>query len=791
MNNDKTTKALIAALAAGLPLSATSVLASEARLEEVIVTAQKREQNLQDVPMAVTALGREMLQDNEINSVEDLTKLVPSMRFSPGDDPSNNSIRIRGVGTDVFSIAVEPNVSVVVDDVPVARTEMASFEFADLERIEVLRGPQGTLFGKNSTAGLIHVISRDPAPEFEAFTRISAEDRDSFPGHLMKTQAGVSGPITDNLGMRVTGFYKQIDGHLVDILQDDNLPDSETFGGRIKLLWDSGSDVIVRLNVEQQRNDGDSSPLVFRSASPQKTEKSQDVPYGEENRTVKTLGNNIADSINGGVTLKVDWDLGDYTLTSVSGWRGFEIKRNIDLLELDGEKYNVTYNGGERKIETLTQELRLTATSSDTLEYTLGALYFNNRTYNFFERYVEDIPVEAVFNTVSPQDIPPELQLLGLVPGGSLTQYGLTAGTARTENLGIFAQGTWHMTDRWHLTAGARYIIEKLTADVRRLQYTDLDLSGARIAETRVNIPNAEIDDRAVTGTVSLQYDWSDSSTVYTTISTGYRGGAFDYANSDLESAFRNPVAPEKALAFEIGSKSRLLDDKLELNIAVFSTVFNDFQAQVIEVGNEDSTNLVPSTQIRLDNAGELETQGVEIEFKAKPLASLFVTGSLLYNKAVFNEFVSQCFTGQQPGENGGRDVNGDGTCDNQDLAGESLANAPEWSASLTGRYEHPLNGEGSIAYAQLTSRWQDDVQFTTVQHPLTIQEAYSITDLRFGWRNTSGQMELAAYVNNVFAQHHVVSFFPLSVDNSREDVTHFVPPSADRIFGFSAGYQW
>ncbi len=785
--NNNISKTLVVALA----LSPASALASEARLEEVIVTAQKREQNLQDVPMAITALGREFLQDNEINSVEDLTKLVPSMRFSPGDDPSNNSIRIRGVGTDVFSIAVEPNVSVVVDDVPVARTEMASFEFADLERIEVLRGPQGTLFGKNSTAGLIHVISRDPAPEFEAFTRISAEDRDNFPGHQIKTQAGLSGPITDKLGMRVTGFYKQIDGHLIDTLQGENLPNTEMFGGRIKLLWDSGDDLVVRLNLEQQHSNGDSVPFTYRSASPQKTANSQEVPYGEENRTTKTLGNNIADNINGGVTLKVDWDLDDYTLTSVSGWRGFEIDRNIDLLELDGDKYNVTYNGGERKIETLTQELRLTSTGSDRLEYTVGALYFSNRTYNFFERYVEDIPVEAVFNTVSPQDIPPQLQLLGLVPGGSLTQYGLTAGTARTENLGVFAQGTWHMTERWHLTAGARYIIEELTANVRRFQYTDLDLSGARIAENRVNIPKAEVDDRAVTGTLSLQYDWSDSSTVYTTISTGYRGGAFDFANSDLVTAFSNPVDPEKALAFEVGSKSRLLDDKLELNIAVFSTIFKDFQAQVIEVGDESSTNLVPSTQIRLDNAGELETRGVEIEFKAKPLASLFLTGSLLYNKAVFNEFVSQCFTGQRPGESGGRDVNGDGTCDNQDLAGKSLPNAPKWSASLTGRYEHALNADGSIAYAQMTSRWQDDVQFTTVQHPLTIQEAYSITDLRFGWRDSGGQLELAAYVNNVFAQHYVVSFFPLSVDNSREDVTHTIPAGADRIFGFSAGYQW
>ena len=787
MNKNKLHSTIVAALAT-LPAAS---MANDAKLEEVIVTAQKRSQNLQDVPMAVTALGREMLEDNAVNSVEDLTKLVPSMRFTPGDDPANNSIRVRGVGTDVFSIAVEPNVSVVVDDVPLARTEMASFEFADLERVEVLRGPQGTLFGKNSTAGLIHVISRDPAPEFEAFVRATYEDRDEFPGHMAKTQFGASGQLTDNLGMRVTGFYKESEGHLIDILQNEELPNHETYGARTKIRWDSGENFVLRLNIEHQRNDGQSTPLVFRSASEEKANKSQDIPYGDENRTTKTYGGQRADSTNNALSIKMDWDLGRFTLTSITGWREYNLLRNLEIPELDGDRTNIVYNGGERTVTTYTQEFRLTSESNETLEYTVGALWFVNETDNKFSRMVEDIPTETVINAIGPANIPPQLQQLGLVPGASFNQYSRTDGVAGTENLGIYAQGTWHITDRWHLTAGARYIMEELDASVIRDQYTELDLSGARISETSVNIPDAGVTDEATTGTLSLQYDWNDSSRIYTTISTGYRGGAFDFANSDLDAAFENPVSPETALSFEIGTKSRFWDDRLELNIALFNTVFKDFQAQVIEVGENDVANPVQTAQFSLDNAGELETQGVEIEFKAKPLPSLFITGSVLYNKAVFNEFVSQCFNGQQPGEEGGQDVNGDGECDQQDLAGATLPNAPEWSVSLTGRYEFPLSDDGSQAYLQVHSRWQDDVQFTSAQHPLTIQEAYSVSDIRAGWRSATGRYEVGAYVNNIFAQHYVVAFFPLSVDGNRNDVAHTVPVGADRVMGLSFAYQW
>lgn len=769
-------------------IAQSNILLAAPQLEEVTVTAQKREQNLQDVPMAITALGRELLKDAEINNVEDLTKLVPSMRFSAGDDPTNSSIRVRGVGTDVYSAAVEPNVSVVVDEVPLARTALASVEFADLERVEVLRGPQGTLFGKNSTAGLVHIITRDPAPEFEGFVHLNYEDTQNFPGDQTKLSVGLSGPLSDTLGARVTAFQKSVNGHLEDVLQNSEVPNRDSYGLRTKFRWDPVESFNLRLSLEHQRSDGESTPLVFRSANPEKAERSPEINYGDENRQTKTFGNNRADIVNQAASVIMNWDLGSVVITSVTGWRDFEILRNLSVPDLDGERVDIPTNGGERSIETLTQEIRLTSTGDGNIEYTLGALWFDNQLDNTFERLVEDIPFNAVASAVSP-DLP-SLLLLGVVPGESFSQYSFSEDRVDTNNLGLFGQITWHVTSDWHLRAGARYIWEELAASVNAHSYTRQDGSGVDITSTQTEIPKTAIRDEHVIGTVSLSHDWSENTRFYGTVSTGYRGGAFDIASNDLQQAFSNPVEPETALAFELGAKMRFLDNRLELNIAAFQTTFKNFQAQIVSAGESSgATDLVPSTRFQLANAGELESRGVEIDFKAQLLESLFVFGSFLYNKAQFNEFVTQCFVGQEAGERGGEDINGDGSCDRQDVSGGTLPNAPEKSLSITGRYEWLIDDD--MVYLQLGARWQDDVQYSAEQHPLTIQEAYSIWDLRSGWRSMGDQLEIAGYVNNLFAQHYTVGFFPLSMKNDRRDLAHFIPANADRTFGVSVNYEW
>lgn len=776
-----------AALLTLLPCSMLS-----AALEEVIVTAQKREQNLQDVPMAVTAVGRELLENNEINTLDDLTKLVPSLRLTPDGSPSGGSIRIRGVGTNVFSSAVEPNVLVMLDGVPLARNSLANFEFADIERIEVLRGPQGTLFGKNASAGLIHVVTRDPAPEFEARVRFSYEQPDEFAGNFAKTQFTVSGPIADDMGLRITGFGQKSHGHIEDILQNDELPDVSRFGLRGKLRWDPSDTVAVRLVLEMQHTDAEATPVIFRSGSPELKEKSKPLKYSETNRQTRTFGGNLADSSGKAAAFSVDWELADFIITSVTAYRDADNANAQSLAGLGGDRVNLRKSSGTDYLETITQELRLSSTGNEAFEYTIGALWFDNFVESDGELLVDDLPASFFASAV----VPPAASGIPSVPipseqlGGadSFNLYERSHSVVGTENLGLFAEGTWHFSDAWHITAGARYIDEVVSVTelekFSRVAHTESD--GEVISSSYTLNDTADVHKTAATGRLSALYNWSEELNFYGTIATGYRGAAFDLASTDNEFAMQNPVDPEKALSYELGMKSRLFDNSLELNVTAFITYFKDFQAQIRDLESD-----VSIASFRLDNAGELETRGVEFEFHYSPNESLSIVGSYLFNRAVFNEFITQCYAGQGPNEGGAIDEDGDGACDANDVSGGILANAPKRSASLSGRYEHILASGDAKVYTQLSGRWQDKVQFANEQHPLTTHKAYSIWDLRAGYLAAGDKMEIAAYVENVFAQNYVGLIVPLSLVNDKRDLVHNIPVGADRIFGVSMAYNW
>ncbi len=757
----------------------------QAQLEEVVVTAQKREQNLQDVPMAVTAISAELLENNEIGSIEELTQLVPSLKYTPGDNPQNSSIRVRGVGTDVYSSAVEPNVSVVVDGVPLARTSLVNFDFADVERVEVLRGPQGTLFGKNASAGLVHVITRDPHEQFEARLKLGHETAEHFPGDDYKVQATVSGPLLEGLGARLTTYWKSTEGHIEDVAQGEFVPDREAYGVRAKLRWDVSDLLSLKLTAEHQNVDGSTYPSVSRSANPEVEANNDPINASETNRQTRSAGNLVSDMRSDAVTLSMDWTLGDFTLSAISGYREADLMNNLSAGPLDGKNIFLARNGGPRYIETFTQELRVAAAVDDWLEYTVGALWFDNYLSSDFDREIRDLPATTVANISLPSPLSP-LDLPGNV--GSIDVFQGFDNEVDTRNIGVFAQATWHIGSRWHLTAGVRHIDEEVSASYSNYQRLSDAATGTPIsaADSMTVIPETTVADTDMTGTVSLQYDWGEHSMVYTTLSRGYRGRAFDITTNSNQDSFDNPVDPEIANSAELGVKSRLFGNRLEINATAFVTVFEDFQAQLVEIGGGGV-----AAELRLANAGELETRGVEIDFKAAPVKPVTIIGSLLFNRAVFNEFITQCFVGQRSDERGAIDNDGDGSCDAQDVSGGVLPNAPKWSGSLTTRYDQPIGSRGSVAFLQLTGRYQSEVQFQSDQHPLTKQEAYDIWDLRTGFTSPSARFEVAAYVKNLFAQSYVNNILALSLVNDRRDTLHTLPKAADRVFGVSLGLQW
>ena len=222
-----------AALAAVLHPTSTMAQATEQlALEEVIVTATKREQNLQDVSLAVTAVSRQDLKNALIGSSEDLVKLVPSLNLNKGANPRQTSYSIRGIGTVTYSSGIEPSVSTMLDGVVMGQTGMAFAQLVDMERVEVLRGPQGTLFGKNSSGGVVHFITRDPTDEFEAEVRGFATDDEEY-----RSSFTVSGGLTDNIAGRLTGYYNKDEGWVKNVFNGDDVNDSDDWGIRGKLFF--------------------------------------------------------------------------------------------------------------------------------------------------------------------------------------------------------------------------------------------------------------------------------------------------------------------------------------------------------------------------------------------------------------------------------------------------------------------------------------------------------------------------------------------------------------------------
>lgn len=792
--NASLSRSLMTSVLCSLGLIAQPVLAEQEKsrvavLEEVIVTAQKREQNLQDVPMAVTAVGRELIENNEINNIQDLTKVVPSVRLTPNDgSPGGGAISVRGVGTFVFSPGVEPNVLVMSDGVPLSRNTLANFDFADIERIEVLRGPQGTLFGKNASAGLIHVITRDPSPEFEARVRASVESHDHWPGGLWKIQGSVSGPLTDDLGLRITGFYKEVDGFYEDIRLGETLPDTESYGIRTKLLWEVSDNVVARLGLEHDEYEGGSTPLVFGSANPDIERRIAPIEPGPENRQTKTFGTN-ANGENSSIALTLDWDIGWATVTSVTAYREAERLNEITADGIDGDRFDIVKAPIVTEFETFSQELRLTSTSGESIEYTVGAMWFDNWLNYKYDQYINDIPAGFIVAAAAPGlPLPDPGNIFGGADSLELLQYGAIVTT--TENIGVFAEVSWHFSDFWHLTVGGRYIYEYVDVpEFYFFQEIRHAATGLPVTSGEVNRTDANVSDTAQTGKASLQYDWGEHSTVYGTISTGYRGRSYDIAPLSAEAgnnSLDNPTKPETVVSYELGIKSRLFDNRLQMNVSVYDSIFSDFQAQLTDLSGDSG---IPQT--RVANAGELETRGVEVEIMAKPTSELFFAATLLYNRAIFNEFITQCFPGQRPEEEGAIDSNNDGVCDAQDVSGKPLANSPRRSVSLLARYDHLLEGSGQNIYAQLSGRWQDKVQFSNDQHPLTIHDPVSIWDLRLGWISEGGRLEVAGYVKNIFSESYDALRYAFSLQNDRRDYVHNLAPDADRTFGLSAEYQW
>ncbi|WP_162627613.1 TonB-dependent receptor [Erythrobacter sp. KY5] len=755
----------------------------------IIVTATRREESLQEVPVAVTAISGEVLDNAGIGSVEALTAIAPSVTFTQSSNDQNNSINIRGVGTSVFSQGVESSVSVVVDDVVMARQAMGFQDLADVQRVEVLRGPQSTLFGKNASAGVISVTTQAPTSNFSGMI-----DGQVAEGGEYALRASLSGPLGGDFSGRLTGYYKEFDGQIENLSDGRDLNGYQNWGLRGKILFQPGNgDSSFTLIGDYRKSEQDCCIYVARDTSNASgaigggriDDLLNPVVAGRENAQSNVNAPVFNNSEQWGVSGKADLDVGGgYTLTSISAYRWYDFVNNIDvdLLDLeDPELGIITFdlNSGTTKITQLSQEVRLTSPQGPPFDFVLGGFAFLLDIDRTFQRRFEI--------------------LLPLFGGFQINQSGQFDAAVSTQNLALFGSANVYLTDDTVVFGGARLINETLDYRVNR-DPADVLVPGDRPFGGNPGTFLALVDqteDTAVTGDIGIRHAFGPDVNAYARYARGYKGRGIDSGFGAPQGV--EPIEAETSDAFELGLKSSLLNDDLIINLALFHTDFENFQEQAAVLVT-DPNNLL-SAETRLTNVGSVRTRGVEVDAIFTPTDSFFIQAGVAYTDASITEFENaSCYFQQTAAEgcvpvtldDGGTpgDPSDDIVQNLQDLSGSDLPNAPEWRVTGLVRKEFPIAAAFN-PFVQVSGRWQSSLNYSLDGDPRADQSGYAIVNIAVGIEADDGSYSVSVFANNVFDEFYATNIFGDPLFGNSGVVSQYVPRDFSRYFGARARFSF
>lgn len=716
----KITKALLFSglSAAGLfsqtPAFAQDV-ASEGVSDEIVVTAQRREQDLQDVPVAVSAISGDTLEALNVDGPGQLASLVPSF------DSNAFGVSIRGVGTSTFSTSIELSVSTVVDEVVLGRPEMARGAYYDLERIEVLRGPQGMLFGKNASAGVVSLVTHNANPEAIEFLGNFSVGEEGYEDHNVTLNL----PIQPNAAIRVGAYTNRYDGPIENVPDGREFNGNEEWGARARFLWDITPSLTFRLNADytEQDNPGMWTPYLTRPAGAQQIGLATicGITASASNRQTCIDGANENLTQTEALSGYFDWELGGgYTLSSITAGRRADFYQDRDSDSLPVNILNTNIN--ETELNQFSQEFRLTSPEENRLRYTLGLYYFE----------LENIQLTDQRGTLG-FPLPPGLLLNNTVNS-----------TVENRSIAAFGQFEFDATDALTLIAGGRF-----TRDEVSLAFRQFARPGFLPFAANVNL-NQSTEEDNFSWRLGAQYDLSDDVMVYAVASRGYKGPGFN--QTAISNATTSQlVRPEIPTNYEIGLRSEFFEGALVANVTAFSQTFEDYQAQIVD------RTVTPSV-FRTVNAGELETIGVEADVTAILPPGIVLTASLAYLDATYGDFGEvSCFPGQTLAQ--GCVLVAAPATFAYDPSGDNLAGASEWRSTVTAYYERPLTAslEGFI---RADYNWRSDFNLAATGDPTTVVEAYGVLNGSVGIMDADGGWRLSLWGRNLTDEDYPFSIF-------------------------------
>ncbi|KAE9642638.1 TonB-dependent receptor [Pseudomonas sp. PB106] len=710
------------------PVPAGKPAANSSQLETVTVTTRRREESSQDVPTPMSVVSGQNLETQRVYRIQDLQQLVPSVNVAYMH-ARQSSVSIRGLGNNPASDGLEGSVGLYIDNVYLGRPGMAVFDLMDIEQLEVLRGPQGTLFGKNTTAGVINISTRAPTftPERSIETSVGEDG-------YFQTKGTISGPLNDELAGRFSAYRTRSDGDIKNEYNGHDLNGGSRDGFRAQLLFKPNEDFNLRWIGDYNEEDSSAGTRVLYNTGP--TINGVNLYSARAAAAGATLVNGSHRKVNldndqhvtvhqGGTSVEANWTLpSDFTLTSISSYRFWNFTPKND----DGLNVASTYNAGVSvEDKQYSQEFRLASPKGEFFDYVVGAYYFGNDLDNKSFAYYG-----------------PQADIWNGTPGGALANVDSVGnGHIKTDSFALFAQGTWHLTERLDFTAGVRGTYEEKSAWVTR----DAPVGGAAVTGAAATARRGRTGaydsgdlnqySSSPSGLLNLSYRITDDVLGYATVSHGEKSGGVNLSVGSAPAAGADSllIGTERANNAELGFKSTLWDHRLQLNANVFWTQVNAYQTNAY-----DDVNRVQY----LTNAGSVRSRGVEFESTIIPLRGLTLNFNGSFNDVSYLSYKdAPCppEISQAPGA--------PASCD---LSGHQVVGASKWIGNANGEYKWNLdNGfepyvTGSYAFRSKAVGTVEDSDYGQIP-------SYAVVNLSTGLRGdfNQGQWDVSLWLKNAF----------------------------------------
>ena len=729
---------------------------------DVVVTARRRTESVQRVPIAISVIGGTAIAETGAYNVNRLQQLQPTLQFY-STNPRNSAANIRGLGAPfgLTNDGIEQGVGIYVDGVYNSRIAATTFDFTDTDRIEILRGPQGTLYGKNTTAGAINIYTRPPSFTPEARVELSGGNLDFFQGKV-----SVSGPlVADTVAIRLSASVTTRRGTIYNVRQNEyeNSQDNQSY--RAQILWQAAPGLKLTLYGDYNHQDptccvqyyarvGATQRPLNRQYAALAAAQGYAVPSTDAFDRVTDVDTPLrARQEIGGLSLNADWDLGPATLTSITAWRFWHWLPSNDRDFIGLPITTVSANPSQQSQGS--QEFRLASNGVRTIDYVVGAFLFH-QVIDTQGRQVQGAAASAfLLNPTSAGGRNPAT-LNGLTSNNTIHFINTSAA--------LFGKLTWHVTDRFEIAPGLR-----LNYDKKRGSYVSVVTNGTGTALTAdqlgVLAPQSyapDFDNWNLSGDLTASYRVSDAVNAYATYARSYKSGGININGLPLNAAntgvdlTTQTVRPEKVNHFELGLKTQALDRRATVNLAAFWTEINDYQATV---------NNGQITVIRgyLANAGKVRTRGIELDtaFRPTPQLNLYANGA--YTDARYIRFRNApCppeLSGGNPALNGATPAPAGTpglsplTCD---ISGQWLPGVSKWAGSFGAEYDVParLGGLDGQFYLGYDGSYRSTFSSNPSRSLYTDVRGYDLHNFRLGYK-AAGSWNVFGWLRNAFDRHY------------------------------------